>query len=428
MNRGGFNYNNRGGRGYAQQSANYENAPQRGGWYGPGGRGRGGRGQGRYQRKEENREFVRTDKQRENATVNLDVPRATTVPSVGPPKPQYLSKVASEEKNDPLWKEAVFAEPSEDLKQRAKELHYHVGAEGFTELVTQTHEVIKTQTPGFSKRVPHCAFQYYCAAILYSRMLDVHAQNGYPVTYEEMEFVRVIKGCDYPVPGPNELYLSGIGNTTMPSGRNVNFRMLEREYVESEDLSQGWFGRVGPETHFLYRMYPCLAVYVRNIQASLLYTENPNAANFGWNLPADIRPIEDAGLPTTNMMGYDIPEKFGGEQLAFLRELGFAAEHTPESVNREIPLLIDVMAAVSAELGFVKAFKCLSASYLQKGSQAQNMIVEPEQPNDRTPAGKCNVIAKNLTKLASSVSYLGGSVLVLEAEKEWIGFKCSRQV
>ena len=57
------------------------------------------------------REFVRTDKKRINAPVNVGVPKADRPPSDGPPKPMFLSKTATEEKNDPLWRDAIFSEP-----------------------------------------------------------------------------------------------------------------------------------------------------------------------------------------------------------------------------------------------------------------------------------------------------------------------------
>jgi hypothetical protein len=90
--------------------------------------------------------------------------------------------------------------------------------------------------------------------------------------------------------------------------------------------SVGWFGRVTTDTHYLYREYPCLAVYVERVMMDLnfnhrereqrrahaaweadedaLNDEEPDIDPEIWNLPDDMPPVEEnARRPTENLLG-----------------------------------------------------------------------------------------------------------------------------
>lgn len=54
------------------------------------------------------------------------------------------------------------------------------------------------------------------------------------------------------------------------------FSLKERNYLESERELVGWFGQVTPQTHYLYRNYPCLAVFARSVMQCIRFTNEPD--------------------------------------------------------------------------------------------------------------------------------------------------------
>lgn len=346
-------------------------------------------------------------------SVTFNVPAAAVPLPTGPPVPQHLSKTESAEKNDPLYRESVFVDASQDLRPNPDNLSYYVGAEGFTEVVLQIHDEIKSNVAGFAKRVPLPVFQYYCAVLTWHRMLKLHQKNGFKTSFDEQDYIRIIDDASLQMPSPLAHYLNGMGNTTMPAGREVLFRLKERRYEESEEELIGWFGRVDAENHFLYRNYPCLAVFAKNIMQCirLSHAERGDRQNIAeWDLPADMQPDEDDhGLPTPNMLGYSTAEQLSSEQLRFLHAVQFDAGVYLSSDSEVIPLFMGLMRSVQSEFNATSVFRLDPVSGTITGSQAQNLIVEvPMERRQAAVFGRA--IPKCLTNLTSVVAYLGAAM------------------
>ncbi|KAI4476231.1 hypothetical protein M0804_013771 [Polistes exclamans] len=111
-------------------------------------------------------------------------------------------------------------------------------------------------------------------------------------------------------------YLKEIGNTRLPNQRDLKFRVRPRPLIASKDGSVvGWFGRVGPQTHFLYAAYPCLAVFMKRIQEDWNITQNPEMEP-DWNVRDDIAPVADlAGIPTVNLPSWTPANRLAGQQV-----------------------------------------------------------------------------------------------------------------
>lgn len=373
------------------------------------GRGSGGNGRGNFRgpRGGQNGFKIQTPYRNERApAVVTDVKKEEKPQTKGPPVPMHLSKVASTEKNDPLYKEAVFPSASEEMRPIASTIVYAPGCEGMTEVIRQTHEALKSKCPGWSKKVPLEAFEYYCAAVVYSRLLTIHSRNNFDTDFKEQRFSEMVENGNYLLPAPLSDYLQGFGNTMMPSGREVLFKLLDRQYHESEEYFNGWFGQISPDNHYLYRMYPCLPVYLLRIKYCMDYTDGILNDN-RWQLPNDIRPEdEDAGYPTENLLGYSLLKRFSNEQIQFLRDQGINNQVPIPLSNVDIPYCSNLMNAVQRELEATQVLKMLPVQYVVEGSQGQNLIVETtrEQPAYTSPNN-----AFILSKINSNVAYLASA-------------------
>lgn len=102
----------------------------------------------------------------------------------------------------------------------------------------------------FSRHVTKSVFSYYCCVVGYSRLLHLARGVGTPLTADEISFVDYINGSALLVPEPLKLYLAAFGDTVLSSGTKLRFRLAARQYEEADGMP-GFFGRVGPDTHFL---------------------------------------------------------------------------------------------------------------------------------------------------------------------------------
>lgn len=316
-------------------------------------------------------------------------PRVNLAPGV--PQPRNLSTSGSVPQNDPAYLSALCPHPGAILQPTAQERNIHSSSQGLNEIVRQLHSHLRAENPGFARRVPESAFGYYCATQVYAHMLKKQELNSYRTTTEERDFMRMVYEANLEPPVAIDTLMSSIGNVTLPNGREMKFRLLDRKYHESEDQETfGWFGPVSNQTHYLYASYPCLAVYIERIRQDMLYTQNPEISP-NWDLPDGISPEEDgAGLPTANMLGYGPSVKLKPDELRFLQETGFhfRDRQNPNiewiSESDTIPLALQLLQAVQMELRATKQSLRLSPT-LVTGSLSQIPLVSGAKPVGPTP-------------------------------------------
>nr|WAK75587.1 MAG: hypothetical protein [Partitiviridae sp.] len=285
------------------------------------------------------------------------------------PPPLHLSKTGSAQTNDRLWKEAFFPDPAFEAKPSPAPNYFHPGADGLIQVVSEVYTTIKAQQPAFARAVPQSALAYYSGVVLYARMLHIHAANGFQTSRDEDAFVQRVSEGRYPLPEPITDFIMGFGNVTLLSGAYVQFQLLPRQYQQAGGLP-GWFGRVGSQTHYLYKSYPCLAVFARRIQEDIAASRRAAHA-VGWDLPEEIQPAEaEHGLPTPNLLGYARAVQYRQEVVTFLTSTGVEEDSFP-SVNASVPFCVELMNAVAQELANTTAFRLTSIIYDAQGSQAQ---------------------------------------------------------
>lgn len=307
-----------------------------------------------------------------------------------PPVPGHLSKSHSPMQNDPLMKASIVGEPDMGLTPRADDPNIFTGCDGLTTIIDMLYEKAVSAKQGFSKRVPNSCFATYCATLTYARLLSIHGQNGYRLSPDELEFVRLIKQSEYIVPSFLAVYLNGFGNTKIPDGRHLKFKLNKPTYAGGDfngAYIPGYFEQVSAETHFRYKAYPCLAVYYQRVLADLLLTADREADLLDdgfWDLPEGIAPInENRNYPTENLLGYRQAQILSSVEVNWITNTArFRNDHLGFE-ELTIPFSTNLLNAVCTELRQVEAFKFESLNIqVPQGSLGQLLsesVINEEQ-------------------------------------------------
>lgn len=304
---------------------------------------------------------------------NVRPPRVNGGPPLaGPPRPTHLATVSTPERNDPLWTTGLAGA---ELQPMPNVEYIHSGAEFLPQVVSVIHSSSVTASAGYSRRVPESALGYYCGVLTYARMLQLQAGNGLLVTPDEERFVEQVSSLSLSPPMLMAHYLSGFGNTRVPSGRDLRFQMLPRDYTAGGN-TRGWFGRVSQDTQPLYQSYPCLGVY----SAKLLADAAPGDFQPHWGFPAEVTPLAEGGHATTACLGYAHRTQLSNAQRAFLVSAGIVHGQQFPTVNNTFPLNVALLLSVQGELNAVPTLKMSPMPTAMVGSQAQlGMIVFEEE-------------------------------------------------
>lgn len=336
-------------------------------------------------------------------------------PKMEVPKAKYLSKTASKETNDPLFKEAWFPDPGTELAPEAKELEVYPSCESLPVIIDVLYTEAVASKQSFSKRVCHSAFAYYCATLAYGRLLTISSANQDELSYRETQFIKQVEQGHYIVPTLLSTYLSGFGNTTIPSGRDVKFKMKKPDEFLTAVALPGWFGRVDNQTHFLYKHYPCLAVYAYRILCDIAAPvedeepgEEEDIPDERWDLPQDVRcQAQGCGRPTENLLGWRRSERLSHEKRTFLELSGIYEGEFPVN-NRAISFSNTLMHAVSTELKEIDRLNFSEVSAIPLGSQGQ-LVFDIFSRAEPIVEIRQETYSNSLTGPLGPTSFIGGS-------------------
>lgn len=322
----------------------------------------------------------------------------------GPPAPQHLATVSTPERNDPLWTTGLGGC---ELQPMPSTEYVYPSCEVLPQLTQVMHLSLTAASAGYARRIPESALSYYAAVCTTYRLLHLQRSNSLPLSLDEDRFVEQVASMQLECPPLLAHYLSGFGNTRVPSGRDIRFRMLDRPLTVTRGEIQGWFGRVSAETQALYASYPCLAVYA----ARVLSDVNPAAYARDWTFPDEIVPNIGGGVrPSTACLGYAPRARLSPTQIAFIEGLNIVHGERFPSANRSFPISIDLLNAVKNELRQCKDVKLSPLPTSIVGSQGQLGRVifdnEFEQIVDRpTTFNSPYLMPNEISALASAFGY-----------------------
>lgn len=129
------------------------------------------------------------------------------------------------------------------------------------------------------------------------------------------------------IPLPLQKYIAAIGNVESKLG--IEFELDFPVWPND----RGHFGKITEYTHYYYETMAAPAILAQRIREDLAYTHNPTGFR-SWNL-WEIAPDEkNAGLPTKNLLGWDLREKLNSDQESFLQIAGITIHDFPTNSQR----------------------------------------------------------------------------------------------
>lgn len=340
---------------------------------------------------------------RTNVTSNHPIPTK-------PPAGQYLSKVASDVQNDPLAEKAYFSAPSEEFKRVADRQKIYSGCEIFPQLCEQTYIKASCLSPSYGKTVPRSAHDYFLGVLVNYRLLQLEKLNGRQLSYEEDQFLDQIQSSSFTVPKSFSMYLSGFGNTKIPKGRELEFKMhhptlLACEVVDGNDSWRipGYFGSM--ETAMgQYAAYPATGIMAQRILEDLRKTAN-HQLPANWDLPV---PIRYAKPVNSNCLGYVHAKQLSAEHQMFYANVNLSLLQY-EFDNQEVALNIEVMTAVHQKLLYTK--QTLYPLPTSVNGSVGQICVEVVDTQTTSVAVRATFRGQSNSEMPSSEGYLGTTFL-----------------
>lgn len=326
--------------------------------------------------------------------------------TVETPAPMHLSKTTSDLQTDPLYLEANFPLPSDELREISKKSSLTPGADGFMALAKQTYDHICSRSSHYKRTIPESAHTYFLGMTLIYRFLKLHSLNQYPLDYDEAMFVDQFEKGDYKVPAIFAKYLAGLGNTQLPSGVKQWFRYNKPTLLASGKFVPGFFGKIS-ENPGLYASYPSSGVLVTRIQADVKYTKaSPRTRTDEWDLP---EPFADKDHPINeNCIGYSRAVLLSNEQLQFINNKGIGSDDVGSS-NNVVVFNITLMNGVAAHLTEVHGLRLEAISQMSQGSQGQLVTAEIQVPHSNAQRHAYRAFASH--RIAGPVAQLGSAFL-----------------
>lgn len=293
-----------------------------------------------------------------------------------PLKPLRLATTATKPKNEPMFNDIdMMGFPG--VSPYRRENGFSITAEGFIPLVEKEYDVIASVQPFFAKTVPKSSFVYYCVEHLIARLVTLKRDRG-ESTYVEDAFMNQVLSGNHHLPGPIDQFIKGIGNVVDPDALRYNI-----DFPAWPGLT-GDFGRVGPETHWMYMSLPSPRVCAQRVKEDLRASREPNVQR-DWQLPVELVPEEQAaGVPTRNLLGWAKAAPLTNDQVAFLESVNITPEDFPSRFP-QFAFNAELFEKVSLSVDRVaEKFKLVTQTPAStSGSNAQVCWseVEPTQPS-----------------------------------------------
>nr|UCR92553.1 MAG: capsid protein [Partitiviridae sp.] len=297
-------------------------------------------------------------------------------------------------KNDPLYADAFFPNPLEELQEISKEDFFYPGCDGFEQLSHQIFLNVTARDFNYKRNIPECAHKYYLGMHLFARLLELHKGNRNMTSHVQDTYINSVRLGKYHIPDSFHRYLSGFGNASLPSGKKQLFA-LQPLPSEVGDNIPGYFGNI-KDNAGLYTSYVCPAVLAKNILECIRFTET--GQNPEWNLP---EAMAYGTYPlNANCLGYSNAVRLTNDQKNFLSNQDITAERF--TCYDEVPFHAALMSGVSKYLEATRDLVLVDSPMSMTGSQGQFVSVVPTKCGDAEL-----LVPQSAYQIIGSLSYLG---------------------
>lgn len=329
------------------------------------------------------------------------------------PAPAHLSKADSKLRNDPLYAEAIFPEPSQEFRQETKNMSFTPGCDGFVPLTQEIYSTISARNHNFKRYVSESAFTYYLGMHLEYRLLSLSDQYQHELTEGERNLVDAMEAAQYVVPASFAMYLGGFGGVDLPSGATQDFGILEREYVTGSNGIPGYFGPISDRAD-LYTSYVCPGLLAQRVVESVYIAKNRIKVK-EWNLPDNLAyyppdregeecdPDAEPFPLNTNCLGYLPLEDLSYEQISFLEGCGITEDRFP--CYQKVPFCAPLMNAIQNYLYLVPRIILKSVTKNKQGSEGQLVVVKNSRDFGLISPSSAYKMVGNIGSIGASFQY-----------------------
>nr|APG78319.1 putative capsid protein [Wuhan Millipede virus 4] len=301
------------------------------------------------------------------------------LPSGPPPPSQGNSKKPAKgdfKESDP-HADAIFS-TSVCAREIAIDVRQQPSCSSFPELVSLVYQELAIDATSLPKQWTREAFEYYCTAHLWMRIVHLKAKQRDHLTLREEELVTKSTGFPLNLPEPIRLYLSGLGNVVTKAGEHLKPTFPELPTFIAAG-SPGYYGQgpINQVSHNLYEEIPCLGTSITMIRSSLSQIHP---------LPQPICPVQPIGFTANeNLCFWHHVHKPRSEATDILRSAGITEINFPCSPTGT-GFNFTLLKSISALIANTSTFKITSVDHSitpESGAIAQTVITRPTANNDQ---------------------------------------------
>lgn len=294
-------------------------------------------------------------------------PKSKTLP---PPSNTHIMKNPTPLKDDPIFREAVFA-PEITIRENNMRTVFTPSCVGLIPIVNDMWMEFRIDDNQIDRNITVEGIRYYATGLFWCRIAQLKRSTQQEVTEHEEQLLNMCKTTEFNVPQPLAIYLKALGEIrTNTTGQTLipDFPPLPIEEVNNH---HGYYGPINAQNHNLYEEIPCLGVMAEAVRHAAS-NDPPGRYASALDVPA--------AQVNANLLGFENLAVRRNEGRNFYISLGINDAVFPESINGT-GFNYDLMYAVSQWISKTKTFtieKMKFENMSKIGAQMQTILQHPQ--------------------------------------------------
>lgn len=321
------------------------------------------------------------------------------------PEPTQLeeAKKQTPQKNTPMWADSVFG-IDVSVRELEVNLEHTPTLARLPEIVEEVFASIGGDDKNRNKCLTREMLMYYTTALTWARLLDIKVKRGNTnLTYEEIEYNKLMLDQEVNVPQPIYLMLKGLGHVKDMTGKTIYLRNMTLPTHQVQGKGGYPSQMINNESHNMYEEIPLLGICGDILMAQSEENAQPN-----------ISVLPPGTQPTMNLVGYFSRLTNQKEEIRILlHSVGITGIAFAETVQGT-RLNIHLIQTISDYLGTIPTFrveKVKMDSLTSEGDSSQFIRSIPTQENTNINTKWTNKVIRPTSANAESVTKFGASYM-----------------
>ncbi len=252
----------------------------------------------------------------------------------------------------------------------------------FNQIVSSTYQTYAAKNVLTAKTLSPGMLNYYCACMIWFRIIDLKRQNSQVLTPTEHTIYELIKLSVFSVPKPVSIYLKSIGTITSVTEQTLSPVLPDYPNAGGHAM---WSPQIDAQHHNHYELFPTVGIAAEVLQAELLPT------NAAWE-PSVVPP---GTIPTNNLQCYFQPV----EQKNEVKQIIIGSGVNANDIGATIPnsdINIPLLQAISSALDRLDVFPLESTCFgsMEPNGSPSQLVQIVKTDNDSPvsiPAGEVSI-------------------------------------